>query len=39
VEHKLEHKLALVAVVVVHNILVEHMLDGKMASLGVEEAS
>jgi len=42
-EHKLVDKLALVVVVVVHNILVEHMMDGKMASLGlaslVEEPS
>ena len=34
----LEHKLALVAVVVERNML-GHMLVGKMASLGVEEAS
>ena len=33
-EHKLVDKLALVEVVVEHNILVEHMMDGKMASLG-----
>jgi len=37
-EHKLVDKRALVVVAVGHNML-EHMLDDKMASLGVEEAS